>query len=317
MNSKRREPVTILHPSKTRTIECLSVVIPFYNEKDSVRPVLDELHEVVAKQRFDFEIIAVDDGSNDGTWDELLAVKKNIPEMRAVKLKSNSGQTRAMAAGISVACGDWIMTMDGDGQNDPRPLPRLLDKARDGYDVVSGWRYKRKDGALRRKLSRVANRLLAAITGLMLHDSGCSLKLYRAKALRSISLYSDRHRFLPFLLHMRGFYVAEIKVDHRPRTRGKSKYGFSRVGKVFSDLLALALFARFKEAPRIYFFILAVPFLIFSAAAAFAAFGPEARGTITLPGLSFLLAAGGFVLLSWGLLADWIIHFERRLYRGA
>lgn len=289
---------------KKTDISSISIVLPFYNEEENVSPVLDEVTGMMKEIHIPFEIVAVDDGSRDNTWQRLEEKKSQIPELKLVKLKRNFGQTHAMAAGIHAAVHDWILTMDGDGQNDPHSLPLLLERAREGYDVVSGWRKKRKDYALRSMLSRNANRLLAAITGLMLHDSGCALKLYKAHAIRSISLYSDRHRFLPFLLHMKGFRVAEVAVNHRPRTRGKSKYGLSRVGKVFLDLLALALFARFREAPQNYFFLTALPFMVL------AVLFMISSGVVGF-GSAFLCFFGAVSLSLWGFLTEWIHHFER------
>ena len=302
---------------RARLIRFLSVVIPFFNESESVTPVLWELKRALDGFAFQFEIIAVDDGSSDGTWAKLSSLRSRISELRLIRLRGNFGQTRAMETGIDQVRGDWILTMDGDGQNDPKSLETLLNEVGRGCDVVSGWRKNRKDSALLRTIpSRMANWLLSKITGLKLHDSGCSLKLYRTKALRSISLYSDRHRFIPFLLHMRGFRVTEAVVNHRPRTRGKSKYGFSRTVKVLLDLIGLTLFARFKEAPRLYFFVAALPFLVLAALTLAASLTrvPAAvhhPSHITYFGSTFLLLYGAISLVSYGLLAEWLNQFER------
>ncbi|MDP3921362.1 MAG: glycosyltransferase family 2 protein [Candidatus Omnitrophota bacterium] len=293
------------------SIHFISQVIPFYNEAENARPVIQTSLGELRSHGVPFEIIAVDDGSKDRTWQELESLQKHSPELKLVRLRTNFGQTRALAAGIKQAQGDWILTMDGDGQNDPADLPKLISKAQEGYDVVSGWRKNRKDNSLTRTLpSRIANWILALITGLSLHDSGCSLKLYRASALGSISLYSERHRFIPFLLSLKGFRIAEIEVNHRPRVRGNSKYGLSRTFKVFLDLIALALFARFREEPRIYFFLAAAPFMFFAVLTAL-------QGGMTYYGASFLYAFGAFTLVSCGLMAEWLFHFSReRNYAG-
>lgn len=298
-------------------IAFLSAVIPFYNESESVTPVLWELKRTLDGFAFQFEIIAIDDGSEDGTWVKLSSLKSRIPELRLIRLRGNFGQTRALETGIDHARGDWILTMDGDGQNDPKSLRTLLNEVSHGYDVISGWRKDRKDSAILRTIpSRIANWLLSKITGLKLHDSGCSLKLYRAKALRSISLYSDRHRFIPFLLHMRGFRVAEAVVNHRPRVRGKSKYGLSRTLKVFLDLIGLTLFARFEEAPRFYFFVAAIPFLVGTVISLAVSLSRGAAmvghpSHVTYFGSTFLLLYGAISLVSYGLLAEWLHRFER------
>ena len=295
----------------------ISVVIPFFNEEENVLPVIEELSRVLQGIGVAYEIIAVDDGSTDDTWRRLAALCQSSPGLRPIRLRANFGQTRAFSVGLEASRGDWIITMDGDGQNDPNSIGTLLEKAAQGSDVVSGWRKNRKDSKLVRTIpSRVANWLLANITGLNLHDSGCSLKLYRASAIRAISLYSDRHRFIPFLLHMKGFRVTEVVVNHRARTRGKSKYGFSRAIKVLLDLFQLTLFARFKDAPRFYFFIAAVPFLIGTIVSFSLAFSQLAgfsgvQGSVTYFGSTFLLLYAAISLVSFGLLAEWMNHFEK------
>lgn len=296
----------------------LSVVVPFFNEEQNVAFVIKELQGVLIKAGLKHEILAVDDGSSDGTFRKLTELKSEVKTLKAIKLKTNYGQTKAMKAGIEQASGDWILTMDGDGQNDPNSLSTLLEKAALGFDVVSGWRKNRQDSKIMRTLpSRAANGLLAKITGLKLHDSGCSLKLYRAKALKSISLYSDRHRFIPFLLHLKGFRITETVVGHRSRHAGSTKYGFSRTLKVFLDLIAFTLFARFRETPRFYFFAAAVPFLVgttfftLSAASQFSG-KMGSQGTVTFVGASVLCAYGLFFMISCGLLAEWMTNYSKR-----
>lgn len=295
----------------------LSIVIPFFNEEENVHFVITELEEEVGKLGLEFEIIAVDDGSEDDTWDKLLALRERIPELRLIRLKKNFGQTKAFSVAMTAAKGEWILTMDGDGQNDPSNIPLLIEKAQEGFDVVSGWRKNRKDSKLLRTIpSRAANWILTRITGLKLHDSGCSLKLYKAQAIKSISLYADRHRFIPFLLHMKGFHVTEVAVNHRPRVRGKSKYGLSRTIKVVLDLIGLTLFARFRETPRFYFFVVAIPFLIGAVASLLASLSQRSEALthpnhVTYFGATFLFLYGMLSLVSYGLLAEWLNRFER------
>lgn len=232
----------------------ISVVIPFFNEKNNIFPLYQKIsHELPLLQR-PFEVILVDDGSVDGS-DELLAeVAGKDSRFKLVSLRRNFGQTAAMMAGIDAARGDIIVPMDGDLQNDPADIRRLIEKLEEGFDVVSGWRKERRDAEFRRNFpSRIANRLISYISGVYLHDYGCSLKAYRRDVLKGVKLYGEMHRFIPIYASWHGARVTEIPVAHHPRIHGTSKYGLERVVKVLLDLLVVKFFAKYSTKP-IYIF---------------------------------------------------------------
>ena len=237
----------------TKRIE-LSVVIPVFNEQPNLQPLHAELAAVLAKGDFSHEILYVDDGSSDKSFEILQEIQKNDSHVRIIRFRRNFGQTAALSAGFKHARGEIIMPMDADGQNDPADIPRLLTKLNQGYDIVSGWRKDRKDNPVTRTLpSRIANWLIGKITGVRLHDYGCTLKAYRAESLKSIRLYGEMHRFIPALARWGGEKVAELVVNHRPRTRGKTKYGLNRIFKVLLDLITIKFLASFSTKP-IYIF---------------------------------------------------------------
>jgi glycosyltransferase involved in cell wall biosynthesis len=256
----------------------ISVVIPLFNEEENVRPLLEELFAELSTLGRTFEVICVDDGSRDGTFAALAAVAHERPELRVIRFRLNFGQTAAMSAGIEAARGEVIVPMDGDLQNDPADIARLLAQLDAGFDVVSGWRKHRKDKELGRKLpSRIANRLISSISGVRLHDYGCSLKAYRREVLRDVKLYGEMHRFIPIYASWQGARVTEMVVNHRARRAGNSKYGFSRTFKVVLDLMVVKFLANYATKP-IYVF-------------------------------------GGFGLLSWmgaALAAGWAVYYKLR-----
>ncbi|RQV96246.1 glycosyltransferase [bacterium] len=218
----------------------VSIVLPVYNERQALRECYTQITEVMRYGSFDYEIVFVDDGSRDGSFEILRQIVSDDPHCIALRLGRNFGQTAAFSAGINAARGETIVLMDADLQNDPADIPKLLNKIEEGVDVVSGWRRRRHDGWLTRTLpSRIANRLISAVTGVRLHDFGCSLKAYRSEMLSGIHLYGDMHRFIPILLQEMGARICEVEVNHRPRTTGRSSYGLSRVFKVIVDLLLL------------------------------------------------------------------------------
>jgi len=228
----------------------ISVVVPVYNEAANV----EELHErLCAVLGDDAEFVFVDDGSADETFTILSHIAALDPRMRVIRFRRNFGQTAALAAGIDHARGALIVPMDGDLQNDPRDIPRLLAKLDEGYDVVSGWRRKRQDPFHRRLPSQIANRLISAISGVHLHDYGCSLKAYRRDVLEDVRLYGEMHRFVPIYATWQGARVAEIPVDHHPRTRGTSHYGIERTLKVVLDLIVVKFLSSYATKP-IYLF---------------------------------------------------------------
>ena len=228
----------------------ISVVIPLFNEEENVRALLDELFAELAKLERTFEVICVDDGSRDRTFEELSRIAAERRELRVIRFRLNFGQTAAMSAGIEAARGDVIVPMDGDLQNDPADIGKLLTKLDTGFDVVSGWRKNRQDRELGRKLpSRIANRLISAISGVRLHDYGCSLKAYRRDVLRDVKLYGEMHRFIPIYASWQGARVSEMVVNHRARRAGRSKYGLSRTFKVVLDLMVVKFLASFATKP--------------------------------------------------------------------
>jgi glycosyltransferase involved in cell wall biosynthesis len=228
----------------------ISVVIPLFNEEENVRALLDELFAELAKLERTFEVICVDDGSRDRTFEELSRIAAGRGELRVIRFRLNFGQTAAMSAGIDAARGDVIVPMDGDLQNDPADIGKLLGKLETGFDVVSGWRKNRQDRELGRKLpSRIANRLISAISGVRLHDYGCSLKAYRRDVLRDVKLYGEMHRFIPIYASWQGARVSEMVVNHRARRAGRSKYGISRTFKVVLDLMVVKFLASFATKP--------------------------------------------------------------------
>ena len=226
----------------------LSVVIPVFNEEASVGALHAEIEQALAD--FDHEVIYIDDGSTDNSFSVLTEIRKKHPNVRLIRFRRNFGQTAAMSAGFKFSCGKIIIPMDADGQNDPADIPRLVKKLDEGYDIVSGWRKERKDNAVTRTLpSRIANWVIGRITGIRLHDYGCSLKAYRAESLKPIRLYGEMHRFIPALARWGGEKVAEMVVNHRPRTTGQTKYGLSRTFKVVLDLITIKFLASFSTKP--------------------------------------------------------------------
>ncbi|MFO7963725.1 MAG: glycosyltransferase family 2 protein [Desulfobacterales bacterium] len=239
-----------------------SIVVPLYNEEACVESLLNRIRESGETWNVPFEIIFVDDGSTDRTWPIIERLKKNAPELKAIKFRRNYGQTCAMVAGFELASGEIIVTMDGDLQNDPADISRLIDKLQEGWDIVSGWRKNRKDSRWRVFPSRIANKIISWTTGVRLHDYGCSLKAYRAVCVKSLKAYGEMHRFLPALARMTGARVTEIPVSHHPRRFGVSKYGFDRIFKVFSDIFAMNLIIRFASNPLKGFVFCAIPFVL-------------------------------------------------------
>ena len=232
----------------------LSVVVPIYNEEESLPHLVEQLLNALRPSGEHFELVLVNDGSGDRSAEVLEDLSARVPEVVAVLLRKNYGQTAAMAAGFDVSQGEVIISLDGDLQNDPADIPMLLAKLREGYDLVSGWRHQRQDAAIQRKLpSRIANRLIGGVTGVHLHDYGCSLKAYRREVLTDMRLYGELHRFLPALAFIEGARITEVKVNHRARQFGSSKYGIDRTFRVLMDLLTVWFMKRFLTRPMYVF----------------------------------------------------------------
>jgi glycosyltransferase involved in cell wall biosynthesis len=228
----------------------VSIVAPVYNEKENVELLCSRLHEALRKLNKSYEILLVDDGSTDGTWELLVEQARKIPHLRLVRFRRNFGQTAAMSAGFDHARGEIIVTLDADLQNDPEDIPRLLERMDQGFDVVSGWRKDRKDKFLTRRLpSMIANALISKITSVHLHDYGCTLKAYRRDVMKNVRLYGEMHRFIPALASWVGGSVDEVVVGHHARQFGKSKYGISRTVRVILDLITVKFLMHYSTGP--------------------------------------------------------------------
>ena len=229
----------------------LSLIIPVYNEEENLTLLYDALHQALDPLKNTWEVIFVDDGSRDGSFDVLRSLVEQDPEhIRVLSFRRNFGQTAAIAAGIDHACGDTIVLMDADMQNDPADIPMLLAKLDEGYDLVSGWRRDRKDNRLIRTIpSNLANGLISWTTGLHLHDYGCTLKAYRRDALEGFRLYGEMHRFIPVFAHSIGANITELPVQHHPRKFGKANYGLERTLKVLLDLFTVKFLLSYSHKP--------------------------------------------------------------------
>ena len=232
----------------------LSIVVPLFNEEESLPLLVEKLLLALRPLGRSFELVLVDDGSSDRTADVLRQQAAGAPELVAVLLRRNYGQTAAMAAGFDASRGRLIVTLDGDLQNDPADIPMLLGRLEEGYDLVSGWRHQRQDHAVSRLLpSKIANALIARVTGVRLHDYGCSLKAYRRELVEDMNLYGELHRFLPALAFIEGARIAEVKVNHNARQFGQSKYGIDRTFRVLMDLFTVWFMKRFLTRPMYVF----------------------------------------------------------------
>ncbi|HXX58887.1 MAG TPA: glycosyltransferase family 2 protein, partial [Thermodesulfovibrionales bacterium] len=231
----------------------VSIVIPVYNEEENVETLHEELKASLEEAGIEYEIIYVDDGSTDRTLPLLELIQSRSPHVIVLSLRRNFGQTAAFAAGFDFARGDVIVTMDGDLQNEPKDIPRLLELIKD-HDLVSGWRKKRKDPFFSRRLpSTIANWVISRVTGVKLHDYGCSLKAYRRDVIKNLRLYGEMHRFIPAVASWYGVRIAEVETTHHPRRRGKSKYGISRTVRVVLDLITVKFLQSFSTKPLQFF----------------------------------------------------------------
>jgi glycosyltransferase involved in cell wall biosynthesis len=294
--------------------DSLSVVVPVYNEEDNVGPLVEQLRASLDALGRPYELIFVDDGSIDATAARLREAAARVPALRVVRLRGNFGQTAALAAGFDQARGELVISMDGDGQNDPADIPRLLDKLREGYDVVSGWRRERQDPFWSRRVpSHLANGLISWITGVHLHDYGCALKVYRREILRDVALYGEMHRFLPALCRWVGATVGELPVSHWPRRRGVSKYGLGRTVRVLLDLLTVKFLMSYGTRPIQIFGLIGLGVggagLVLGGVLSFERIvrgSPLANRPILL--LAVLLVLVGFQFISIGLLGEMLVR---------
>lgn len=239
----------------------ISVVVPVFEEEENLRPLQAEIARALDALGEPAEIVYVDDGSRDASLAVLLEIRRADPRVRVVQFTRNAGQTAAMAAGFDHARGEIVITLDADMQNDPADIPRLVLELRRGFDVVAGWRKERHDGfVLRRLPSMVANRLIAWVTGVAIHDTGCTLKAFRREVVRNMLIYAEQHRFLPAMAAGSGARVTELVVNHRPRRFGRSKYGIGRATRVLLDLMSIQLTAKFSHRPMQFFGLIAALF---------------------------------------------------------
>ncbi|MGD0264345.1 MAG: glycosyltransferase family 2 protein [Candidatus Methylomirabilota bacterium] len=271
----------------------LSIVIPVFNEEENIPLLAEEIRRALDPREVAYEVVAVDDGSTDGTWARLESVRAQDPRWILVGLRRNFGQTAAMSAGFDHARGDVIVTLDGDLQNDPADIPRLLALAKD-HDVVSGWRKERQDPFLSRRLpSMLANWLISRVTGVRLHDYGCTLKAYRREVVEHLHLYGEMHRFIPAIASWMGISLAEVETHHRPRRFGRSKYGITRTLRVILDLITVKFLLSFATKPIQVFGLLG----LFAAGV-----GIAIGGYLTALKLAFGAQIGGRPLLFLGIL---------------
>lgn len=292
----------------------VSVVVPVYNEVESLPHLIEAIATALTAKELSYEIICVDDGSKDGSAEFLKQQAQTRTDLKAVLLRRNYGQTAAMAAGFNYAQGTAIITLDGDLQNDPADIPLLLVKLAEGYDLVSGWRQKRQDAALTRLLpSKIANWLIGRITGVKLHDYGCSLKAYRSELVADMNLYGELHRFLPALAFIEGARIAELPVRHHARRYGQSKYGLWRTFRVLMDLLTISFMKTFLTRPMHVFGLFGLISMVLGTVIGlyltFLKLGlGQSIGNRPLLTLAVLLLVTGVQLFSFGLLAELLMR---------
>ncbi len=288
----------------------LSVVIPVFNEEESLRPLFEELKDSLEKLSYTWEVIFIDDGSFDESEDVLRQLKAEDTRIGTIFFRRNFGQTAALSAGFDYARGDIIITIDADMQNDPADIGHVTEKLHEGFDIVSGWRRARKDKWLSRKLpSKIANRLISRMTGVYLHDYGCTLKAYRREVVKNLRLYGELHRFIPALAHERGAKVTEVEVNHRARRFGQSKYTLSRTTRVLLDLANVKFLLEYRTKPLQFFgkiglFGLAAGSLVFLSTIVMKIYrGVDISGNPMLA-LSLFLFTAGIQLISIGLVGE-------------
>lgn len=292
----------------------ISITVPVYNECESLPLLMDALRSVLDGMARPWEVVFVNDGSSDGSDAVLDGLARDDPRVKVVHFRRNYGQTAAMMAGIDYASGDVIIPIDADLQNDPKDIPRLLAKLDEGYDVCSGWRSDRQDAALRRNFpSRMANRLISWVSGVQLHDYGCSLKAYRRDVIKDVKLYGEMHRFVPIYASWQGAKVTEIPVQHHARRFGVSKYGLERVVKVVLDLMVVKFLERYARKPIYVFGGIGVACLFVALLAGLWSLGLKIFGGISiiltpLPMVVVMMSITGIMCILMGLLAEIVMR---------
>ncbi len=294
----------------------LSVVVPLFDEEDNVEPLYAELTAALGGAVGSYELVLVDDGSRDRTVERLRGICERDPRVKVLKFRRNYGQTAALQAGFDAARGRVVVTLDGDLQNDPRDIAAMLEEIDAGFDVVTGWRRDRKDVWLTRKLPSVAaNWLIGWLTGVRIHDNGCTLKAYRRDVVKRARLYSEMHRFLAPMLSLSGCRYREVEVNHRARRFGESKYGLGRIWKVFLDLLTVKMLLRFATHPAAWFAILGFPFVVAGGVATVLSFYLYAVAPagepfeIVVPSIAALLVVAAANLVLFGMFAELVVRF--------
>ena len=297
----------------TNPNQLISIIIPVFNDCESIRYLLDEVLNVMQNNKLNCELIVVNDGSNDNTSTVLDELTIKIKELSVISLRKNYGQTAAMSAGFDNSKGEIVITLDGDLQNDPNDIPKLISHINEGYDLICGWRYERKDKLINRRIpSKIANKLIANVTGLKLHDYGCSLKAFKKEIVDDIKLYGELHRFLPVLANIEGAKIKEIKVNHRSRKYGSSKYGIDRTFRVLMDLLTVWFMTKFLTRPMYGFGFFGIISILLSLGMTSYLFIIKLLGNDigNRPMLMFALILGiaGVQLFSFGLLGELLIR---------
>jgi glycosyltransferase involved in cell wall biosynthesis len=228
----------------------ISIVVPFYNEEENIEPLHAELSDVLKRMDREYKVIFVDDGSTDKTYKNMLKVREKDDNVKIMKFRKNFGQSAALKAGFDHAKGNIVISMDGDLQNDPADIPKLIEKIEnEDYDVICGWRADRKDPISKKITSKIANRLRKITTGEVIHDSGCTFRAYRNECIKGMDLYGETHRYIPAMLLWKGYRIGEVKVKHNPRKYGKTKYSWKRISKGFLDLVVISFWQKFSVRP--------------------------------------------------------------------
>jgi glycosyltransferase involved in cell wall biosynthesis len=295
----------------------ISVVVPVHDEERSLEPLYDELRAALDPLG-DWEVVFVDDGSTDGSFAALTRLNADAPNVKVVRLRRNFGKSAALAAGFRHAGGELVVTIDADLQDDPAEIPSLLAKLEEGFDLVSGWKSQRRDPLRRRIPSKIFNGVVGRVSGVRLHDLNCGLKAYRAEVIRNLRIYGELHRFLPVLAHDRGYRVAELPVNHRPREHGRSRYGMERYLRGFLDFLTVWFMGRYRHRPLHLFGTLGLAMGAIGTAVlvylTVLKLSGEAIGHRPLLTLGVLLVVVGLQFFSLGLLSELITsHHEERM----
>ncbi len=304
---------------ETKSAIDLSIVIPIYNERESIEKLYESLSEALSKMNLKYEVLLIDDGSIDGTFDELLKVHNKNGLFKIIRFRKNFGQTSAMSAGFNYAEGEVVITLDADLQNDPRDIPVLLSKLNEGYDIVSGWRKDRKDKAITRRFpSIVANRIISRLTGVRLHDYGCTLKAYRKEVVKNINLYGEMHRYIPAIASWMGVRVAEVPVIHHSRKYGKSKVGLSRTIRVILDIITVKFLLSYSQSPIQMFGLLGllsgvIGFIVTAYLIIMRIFFHQSLADRPLFILSIFMIFIGVQLITIGLLAEVLIRVYHKV----